>query len=147
MADQDSTRLIASGARILPEEVANRSFKSALRGVSESDVRTFLRRVADEIARMRTDEQALRQRIAELEERSRMPAQLSEQQLLDALGEETAKVLRSAQDAADEIRSKAEERAALVRREAQDDAKRAREDADLVAAARLAELEIGRAHV
>ena len=141
MADQDSARRIAPGGRILPEEVANRSFKSALRGISETDVRIFLRRVADEISRMRADEVALRERIAELENRLRNPQPLSEQQLLDALGEETAKVLRSAQDAADEIRSKAEERAALVRREAQDEAKRSREDADLAAAARLADVD------
>lgn len=126
---------------MLPEEVANRSFRSALRGVSESDVRSFLRRVADELTRMRADEQALRDRIAELEARSNAPVQLSEQQLLDALGEETAKVLRSAQDAADEIRTKAEERAALVRREAQDDARRLREDADQAMSTRIADAE------
>ncbi|MFZ4515362.1 MAG: DivIVA domain-containing protein [Acidimicrobiia bacterium] len=139
MANQDSSRLIASGGRMLPEEVANRSFRSALRGISESDVRTFLRRVADEMARIRADESALRERIADLEARSNAPVSLTEQQLLDALGEETAKVLRSAQDAADEIRTKAEARAALVRREAQDEARRVREEADQTVGARLAE--------
>jgi DivIVA domain-containing protein len=132
---------------MLPEEVANRSFKSALRGISETDVRVFLRRIADDIARTRADEQALRDRVTELEERVRNPLPPTEQQLLDALGEETAKVLRSAQDAADEIRTKAEDRAAAVRREAQDDAKRAREDADETMTARVAEAEAEAARI
>ena len=43
---------------------------------------------------------------------------LSEQELLDALGEETARLLRSAREASDDIRKKAEERAARLVEEA-----------------------------
>jgi DivIVA domain-containing protein len=141
MAENDNARRGSSSGRMLPDEIANRSFSRAMRGVSESDVRAFLRRVAEEVGRLRNEESMLRDRVAQLEDRTRSPMQLSEQQLLDALGEETARVLRSAQDAAEEIRSKAEDRAALVRREAQDDARRMRDDAEQIAADRTSEVE------
>ena len=41
----------ASGAtRLTPEEITSGGFASAFRGVSETEVRNFLRRVADELA-------------------------------------------------------------------------------------------------
>ena len=49
------------------------------------------------------------------------PPPVTEQQLLNSLGEETARVLRSAQEAAEEIRKRAEERAGALVQEAQDE--------------------------
>jgi cell division initiation protein len=132
----DSPRRPPSGSRLTPEEITNRGFASAFRGVSETEVRNFLRRVADDLAAMRAREGELSREIEQLQDQLAHPPPVTEQQLLDALGEETARVLRSAQDAAEEIRTRAEARAQEMVREAQDSAAKVREEADQVALAR-----------
>jgi DivIVA domain-containing protein len=132
----DNPRRPSSAARLTPEEIINRGFASAFRGVSETEVRNFLRRVADDIRAMRSREDDLNREIERLQEQLANPPPVTEQQLLDALGEETARVLRSAQDAAEEIRKRAEARAQELVREAQDSAGKVREEADRVALAR-----------
>jgi DivIVA domain-containing protein len=128
MADMElPRRSVSSSTRLTPEEIVNRGFANAFRGVSETEVRNFLKRVADEFVALRDREQDLTARVEQLEDRLRNPPPPTEQQLLDSLGEETARVLRSAQEAADDIRRKAEERAATVQRESQDEAERLRE--------------------
>jgi hypothetical protein len=104
--------------------------------VSESEVRNFLRRVADELAAARDHERSLADRVSYLEEQLRNPPPLDEKQLLDGLGEETTRVLRSAQEAAAEIRARAEERSAALLEEANDTATQLRADADAHAAER-----------
>jgi DivIVA domain-containing protein len=134
-------RAAASGPKLTPEEIASRGFASAFRGVSETEVRNFLRRVADEVAALRNVEEDLSVRLREAEEQLRHPPAPTEQQLLDSLGEETARVLRSAQEAAEDIRSRAEERAAQLVKDAQEEARRTREAADEHAARRTQELD------
>jgi DivIVA domain-containing protein len=132
----DNPRRPSTAARLTPEEITNRGFASAFRGVSETEVRNFLRRVADDLRAMRGREDDLNREIERLQEQLANPPPVTEQQLLDALGEETARVLRSAQDAAEEIRKRAEARAQELVREAQDSAGKVREEADRVALAR-----------
>ena len=134
-------RAAASSTRLTPEEITNRGFASAFRGVSETEVRNFLRRVADELVAMRTREDDLSSEVADLQEQLRNPAPVTEQQLLSSLGEETARVLRSAQDAAEEIRKRAEERAGTMVREAQEESGRLREDAQKHSTSRKEEAE------
>src|SRR5260370_2209173 len=125
MADMElPRRSVSSSTRLTPEEIVKRGFANAFRGVSETEVRNFLKRVADEFVALRDRERDLTARVEQLEDRLRNPPPPTEQQLLDSLGEETARVLRSAQEAADDIRRKAEERAAVLQRESQDDAER-----------------------
>jgi cell division septum initiation protein DivIVA len=112
-----------------------------VRGFSETEVRTFLKRVSEELTMARTHEQELEGAIDSLEEQVRTPRPLSEQELLDALGEETARLLRSAREASDEIRKKAEERAARLVDEAAAAAERTRTEAADLRAARIAEAE------
>jgi DivIVA domain-containing protein len=119
-----------------PEEIINRGFASAFRGVSETEVRNFLRRVADEITAMRVREAELNGQIQELQDRVANPPPVTEQQLLEALGEETARVLRSAQDAAEDMRKRAEERASARVAEAKEAAERIRQEAEQQAATR-----------
>ena len=95
----DPPRRSSSASRLTPEEITNRGFASAFRGVSETEVRNFLRRVADDLAMMRAREAELNREIEQLQEQLANPPPVTEQQLLDALGEETARVLRSAQTA------------------------------------------------
>jgi DivIVA domain-containing protein len=134
-------RVISSAPRLTVEEVANRSFAKGVRGYSETEVRAFLKRVADELATARGQEQSLEAAIDALEEQVRTPRPLSEQELLDALGEETARLLRSAREASDDIRKKAEERAARLVDDAAAAAERARAEATEQLAARSAEVD------
>jgi cell division septum initiation protein DivIVA len=128
-------RAAESKARLTPDEVATRGFAAAFRGVSELEVRNFLKRVAEEMATARAREEALTAQVAELQEQLRHPPLVSEDRLLDALGEETARVLRSAQESAEEIRRRAEERAEEVTTAAETQAASVREEADADAAA------------
>lgn len=135
MAEEDTPRRTSPGpGRLTPEEVANRTFSHQFRGVSDTEVRNYLRRVSDELLRLRTTETDLRGRIEALEGQIKNPPAPTEQQLLESLGEETARVLRAANEAAEEIRSKAEARAGLLVSEAQAESDRLREEsAELLA--------------
>ena len=134
-------RLISSTPRLSADEVASRSFAKGVRGFSETEVRSFLRRVSEELAVGRSREQELEATLDALEEQVRAPRPLSEQELLDALGEETARLLRSAREASDDIRRKAEERAARLVDEAAGDAERTRAEAAELLASRVSEAE------
>jgi len=133
--------MISSTPRLSTDEIANKSFTKGVRGFSETDVRSFLKRVAEEVAVARGHEQELEAAIDTLEEQLRTPRPLSEQELLDALGDETARLLRSAREASDDIRKKAEERAAQLVEEASSTAEAMRADAATLLSARTAEAE------
>lgn len=134
-------RTISSTPRLTPDEVAGRSFATAFRGVSETDVRSFLKRVSEDLTAARAREQELMTTVDELETRLRTPQPLDEQALLDALGEETTRLLRSAREAGIDIRTKAEERAARLVHDAQEEAQRLRHDAEEVLGERTREAE------
>jgi len=123
-------RLITSTPHLTVDEIATRSFSKGVRGYAESEVRSFLKRVAEELATAQERERELSVAVDSLEEQLRQPRPLSEQELLDALGEETARLLRSAREAGDEIRRKAEEHAAVVRADAEESAARALREID-----------------
>jgi DivIVA domain-containing protein len=122
-------RAAATSSRLTPEEITNRGFASAFRGISETEVRNFLRRVADEITAGREREAELTRQVEDLKDQLANPSPVTEQQLLNSLGEETARVLRSAQEAAEEIRKRAEEKAGALVKEAQDESSRLRQEA------------------
>jgi DivIVA domain-containing protein len=134
-------RVISSTPRLSPEDVANRSFGSTFRGFAEPEVRAFLRRVAEELTTARDREAELLQTLDGLEEQLRTPRPLDEQELLDALGEETARLLRTAREASDDIRRKAEERSANVMEDAQREAHRLRTEAAEILGVRTQEAE------
>ena len=113
------------GAGPTSDQIVQRPFTVVRKGLAEGEVRSWLGQTAAEIER-------LRRQLADAEARAAQaaqPARLSEGDLLVALGEETARVLQSAQEAAVDIRRKAEDRAAAMLREAQDDATAIRDDA------------------
>ena len=134
-------RVISSVPRLTADEVASRSFAKGVRGYSETEVRAFLKRVSEELAVARGQEQSLEAAIDALEEQVRAPRPLSEQELLDSLGEETARLLRSAREASDDIRRKAEERAARMVDDAAAAAERSRAETTEALAARSAEVD------
>jgi DivIVA domain-containing protein len=123
-------RLISSTPHLSPDEIATRQFGKRPRGYAESEVRNFLKRVSEELVAARDRESELFTTIDALEEQLRQPRPLSEQELLDALGEETARLLRSAREAGDDIRRRAEQTSARVIEDARDAAARLRASAD-----------------
>jgi DivIVA domain-containing protein len=140
-------RVISSTPRLSSEEIAERAFGSSFRGYAEPEVRAFLRRVADEMTAAREREQNLLDALDDLESQLRNPRPLDEQQLLDALGEETARLLRTAREASDDIRRKAEERSARMMEEAQVEAHRLRTEAAEILGVRTSEAEAAAAEI
>jgi DivIVA domain-containing protein len=102
-------------------------FTQAKRGYAEAEVRAYLRMVAEDLASAGARERELQARVRELEAGAHKPAlPASDQDLIAALGEETARVLRQARESATELRGKAEEHARRVVREAQEIARELR---------------------
>lgn len=91
------------------EEITQRSFASKVRGVSETEVRTFLKRIADEFEQLTGREDTLLSRVADLEKQLNEKPKVSKQELLENLGEETARVLSSAEEAAEKMLKEAKE--------------------------------------
>ena len=118
MAEFERRRLISSTPHLSPDEIVQRTFTTSFRGYTEAEVRAFLKRVSEELVVTRDREAELLGAIDSLEEQIRSPRPLNEPEMLDALGAETTRLLRSAREAADEIRAKAEERAAQLLEEA-----------------------------
>lgn len=85
------------------EEIIQRSFSSKVRGISESEVRTFLRRLADEVDRMGKNEDELTAKVAELKDALEAKPKASKSELLESLGEQTTRVLSSAEEAAEQM--------------------------------------------
>jgi len=114
MAESERRRLVSSTPHLSPDDIVQRTFTTSFRGYTEAEVRAFLKRVADELVVTGDREAELLGAIDALEEQLRRPRPLNEPEMLDALGAETTRLLRSAREAADEIRVKAEERAAQL---------------------------------
>src|SRR5262245_5460555 len=98
-SERRQQRVISSTPRLSPDDIAQRTFGSSFRGYAETEVRSFLKRVADELTFAREREQELVEALDDVEEQLRAPRPLDEQQLLDVLGEETARLLRTAREA------------------------------------------------
>src|SRR5437660_733002 len=117
----ESRFVITSEPAVGPEEVARRGFNTVFRGFDPAEVRAFLQKVADELTAARERERQLLRRVEDAERPG--PAQpLDEATLTAALGEETARVLRTAREAAADISGKAEQKVARLVREAQEEA-------------------------
>ncbi len=112
---------ISSSARVHPDEVARHTFGTQRRGFDPAEVRSFLEHVARELVAASDREQELRRALTEAENRAANPV-LDESTLTAALGLETARVLRSAHEAAAELVGRAENDAARLRAQAQEDA-------------------------
>src|SRR5688500_13118861 len=99
---------MADDQRLSADEVASRTFATSFRGLDANEVRAFLGRVADELRAAAEREAALSTRLAEAEERAASP-DIDEDTLLRLLGDETARVMRSAREAATDLKAHAEE--------------------------------------
>lgn len=93
--------------------------------------------VAAELSRLQERERFLEREVANRPEGSPfIPADLDDDAITEMLGEETARIIQAAREAAGKIRARAEETAQRLLRDATEDAARIREEAELEAARR-----------
>ena len=120
----DERRLtIGSTSRMSPDEVARHTFATGRRGFDTGEVRAFLELLARELHAAAQRERELLDALADAEHRAANPV-LDDSTLTNALGQETARVLKTAHDAAAELLSRAENDGARVRAEAQEESTR-----------------------
>lgn len=118
-----------------PTAVAGATFPSSRRGFDQNEVRDFLRMVSAELSRQQERITFLEREL--LNSQHAVPAppiELNEETITELLGEETARIVQAAREAAGKIKVRSEETATRLVREATDEAARIREDAELEAA-------------
>jgi DivIVA domain-containing protein len=112
-----------------PDAVAAASFSTSRKGFDTEEVRAYLTAVAQEMRALREENERLTR---ELEARqSRAAGDLDEATVMSMLGEETARVLRTAREGAAAMQARAEEGAARLLKDAQDEASRERHEVEL----------------
>ena len=120
-----------------PTAVSTANFSTARRGFETEEVREFLRMVAAELARLQEREKFLERELRMAQRSTPNPAiALDEEVVTRMLGEEAARILSTAREAASQIKVRAEEGASRVLREATDEAQRVREEAEIEASRR-----------
>jgi DivIVA domain-containing protein len=120
--------------------IARRQFSTVRKGYDPTEVRAFLNELSEVVGRIQREEAHEHERAERAETRAHLAEQLDEHRLVELLGEETARVLEAAREAAVGIRSKAEESAARMIREAQAEAHALTDQAEREAATRLTEI-------
>src|SRR5208282_2717690 len=118
---EDRRLTITTSSRLHPDEVARHTFGTARRGFDPAEVRVFLEQIAHDMESMADRETELRAAVDEADRRAANPV-LDEATLTAALGQETARVLRSAHDAATELVARAEADATRLRTQVADEA-------------------------
>ena len=101
-----------------PDEVARRRFNTTFRGYDQAEVRAYLEQVAGVVDEATNRIAALERELSTVRATPAPTPKLDEASLTAAVGEETARVLQSAKDAAADIRQKSEENAQRILREA-----------------------------
>jgi DivIVA domain-containing protein len=137
---EDRRLTISTSSRLHPDEVARHTFGTARRGFDPAEVRVFLEQIASEMQAAGQREQELRDAVDEAERRAANPV-LDEATLTAALGQETARVLRSAHDAASELVARAEADASRLRAQSEDEASQLHARAEQNASDRVAQAE------
>jgi len=118
-----------------PTAVAGATFPSSRRGFDQNEVRDFLRMVSAEISRQQERITFLERELLNSQQAGSAPQiELNEETITELLGEETARIVQAAREAAGKIKVRSEETATRLVREATDEAARVREDAELEAA-------------
>ena len=88
-----------------PAALAASEFTRSRRGLESTEVRAALGRAADALRTWEERDIRLQERIVELEQRLDESHELDEQRIATVLGEETARIVTAARDAAAEIRA------------------------------------------
>ncbi len=138
MPDDRRLTISTASARLSVDEVQQHHFSTVRRGFDPGEVRGMLELIAREMAGAAEREAELRTALADAERRAASP-EVDEETLTAVLGQETARVLRAARDAAADMVSRAEEEAARARAEAQEQAEQVVSRAEQHAAERIAQ--------
>ena len=118
-----------------PTAVAGATFPSSRRGFDQNEVRDFLLMVSAELSRQQERITFLERELLNSQQAlPTPPVELNEETITELLGEETARIVQAAREAASKIKVRSEETATRLVREATDEAARIREDAELEAA-------------
>ncbi len=118
-----------------PAAVAAATFSTARRGFEPTEVRDLLRMVAAELGRLQEREKFLERELRNAQQRpSAVAAALDEDLVTKLLGEEAARILSTAREAATQIKTRAEDGAARLLRESTEEAQRLREEAEVESA-------------
>jgi cell division septum initiation protein DivIVA len=110
--------------------IARRHFSPARKGYDPAEVRGYLHELSDLVARLQRAEAHQLDRAERAEARAELAEQLDQHRLIELLGEETARVLDAARQAASDIRTKAQEAAARMVGDAQEEAHKVVEQAE-----------------
>lgn len=117
-----------------PAAVGSAQFSVVRRGFEQEEVRDLLRGVSAELARLQERERFLESELRALQTRGlSAPGALDEEMVTALLGEETARVLTAAREAAKQQIARAAETAERLVREASSDAARIRQEAEIEA--------------
>lgn len=115
-----------------PSAVAGATFGSARRGFDPSEVRDFLRMVSAEMARLQERVVFLERELKDSKHnRPMVTSEMTEATIAGLLGEETARIVEAAREAAHKIKLRSEESAGRIVREASEEAARIREETEL----------------
>jgi DivIVA domain-containing protein len=136
----DDRIAVSSGFVVTPETVASRTFATSFRGFDQGEVRTFLKRVSEELAAAAEREAHLRRLLQDALNKAAHP-EVDESVLTAALGEHAARLLGSAREEAASIRAEAETKAARMLRDAENQISRIRSEADGLLARRVEEVD------
>ena len=119
MSIEEPRRAGSDEPRLTPAQIERQDFRKTRKGLDEREVRAFLQRVADEF-------DAANRRLADLESQLRHPPLPSRDQLVEQVGQEVARTLRSAEESAEKLAQRAREEASNVERAAREESARIR---------------------
>lgn len=115
-----------------PTAVAGATFSPSRRGYDQDEVRDFLRVVSDELSRLHERVVHLERELADQQSGvTSARSEITEDTVVELLGEETARIVHVAREAAHKIKSRSEETASKLIREATEEAARIREESEL----------------
>lgn len=118
-----------------------RDFTSTFRGYDQQEVKAWQNQLKRDVEALQAREAELARRVEDAERRAGEAESPDESRLTALLGEETARILDAAREAANEIRAKAEAKTAQLVRDAQDESTRMTTEAGEVLRLRTTEAE------
>ncbi len=116
---EDKILSISTSLSIRPEDVAHKSFNVVKRGYDPDQIRVYLEQIANEFAHLLERENRLRQQIHDMQATQDKPAEIDEETITKILGQETAKILSSAREAARDLLARTSSEAAEIKAQAQ----------------------------
>jgi len=134
----DRRLVISTDPSLSAEDITRRTFGTAFRGWDPNEVRSYLAKVAKELATTRQRIKQLERQLGDVESQAAHP-ELDEATITSALGEEAARILRTAREAGADIKGRAEESVERILRQAHEEAARIRSEAEAMLADRFKE--------